>query len=48
VSRSNCKVLDNGDRFPVLVCDAVDGGRIALPEDFGERWNVILFYRGHW
>jgi hypothetical protein len=46
--RSNCKVLDNGDRFPEMACDAVDGGRIILPDDFDERWNVLLFYRGHW
>ncbi len=48
MSRTNCRVLDNGDRFPKMTCDAVDGGKIILPEDFGERWNVLLFYRGHW
>ena len=41
--RSNCKVLDNGDRFPEMACEAVDGGRIILPDDFDERWNVLLF-----
>jgi hypothetical protein len=48
MSRSNCKILDNGDSFPAMGCNAVDGRRIVLPDDFGERWNVLLFYRGHW
>jgi hypothetical protein len=27
--RSNCKVLDNGDGFPAIACDAVDRGWIV-------------------
>ena len=39
--------MDNGDRFPELTADLVDGGRVELPgEESG--WTVILFYRGHW
>jgi alkyl hydroperoxide reductase subunit AhpC len=48
MSRSNCTILDTGDNFPALEFSAVGGGMVTLPEDFGERWNVLLFYRGHW
>jgi peroxiredoxin len=26
----------------------VGGGEIVLPDDVGDSWAVILFYRGHW
>jgi alkyl hydroperoxide reductase subunit AhpC len=48
MSRSNCTTLDTGDDFPHMEFNAVGGGKVRLPEDFGERWNVLLFYRGHW
>ena len=40
--------LNTGDRFPKLSLDLVDGSKVELPEGVGGRYNVILFYRGHW
>ena len=40
--------LNTGDRFPNLSLHLVDGSTVALPEGVGGRYNVILFYRGHW
>jgi hypothetical protein len=40
MSRSNCKVLDNGDRFPAIACDAVDGGRTALPAECAPKCTI--------
>src|SRR5262245_32679402 len=40
--------LQNGDVFPDLVIDVVDGRRIKLPRDLGGSYAVILFYRGSW
>lgn len=48
MSHADCRILDTGDAFPELKFDIVGGESIALPKDFGERWNVLLFYRGHW
>jgi peroxiredoxin len=40
--------LQNGDVFPVLVIDAVDGRTIDLPRDLTGSYAVVLFYRGSW
>lgn len=48
MSRSNSSIIDTGNVFPEMTFEAVGGSIIRLPEDFGERWNIILFYRGHW
>ena len=48
MSRTGCKMLDTGDAFPRLSIDTVDGRRIELPDYFDSRWNILLFYRGHW
>ena len=48
MAHSDCKILDTGDSFPQLKFKVVEGEEISLPKDFGGRWNVLLFYRGHW
>jgi len=48
MSRAGGAFLDNGDIFPVLKFNTVEGGVIELPKDFGPGWSVLLFYRGHW
>ncbi len=40
--------LDNGDRFPTLTADTLDGEPLTLPDDVADVWTVLLFYRGHW
>jgi len=40
--------LKNGDPFPELTVDLVDGGTLHLPDDASSGWSIVLFYRGHW
>jgi peroxiredoxin len=40
--------LNAGDSFPRMTLNLVDGGKLELPEGFNAKYNVILFYRGHW
>ena len=40
--------LQQGDRFPSLTFNLIDGGSITLPKDIPTRDAAILFYRGHW
>lgn len=40
--------LDIGALFPSLTIELASGGTIALPAGQGGKWNVVLFYRGHW
>ena len=40
--------LNAGDRFPALTLNCVDGGRLDLPDSSGSKYQVVLFYRGHW
>ncbi len=41
-------MLNNGDQFPSVSGATVGGGRLTIPEDLKQEWNVVLFYRGHW
>lgn len=40
--------LQNGDRFPSLTADRLDGTTMTLPDDLAGSWSLVLFYRGHW
>ena len=40
--------LQQGDHFPSLTLNLVDGGRVRIPEEMPSRYLVLLFYRGHW
>ncbi len=40
--------LGIGATFPDLSIDLVDGGEMRLPDDLSGKYQVILFYRGHW
>lgn len=48
MARVNCKILDNGDAFPKMKFNVVNNDVIVLPDNFGNKWNVLIFYRGHW
>lgn len=41
-------ILDTGDLFPDMKVSTVGGDELTLPEDFNQKWTVLLFYRGHW
>jgi peroxiredoxin len=40
--------LDTGDVFPTLTLQLVDGQSLTIPDDLDAKYQVILFYRGHW
>ena len=40
--------LGPGSVFPKMTVNIVDGAPINLPDDLEGKYNVILFYRGHW
>jgi len=37
-----------GDSFPNMTVTRVGGGEINLPGDMDGKYNIVLFYRGHW
>ena len=40
--------LQQGDKFPAVTLNLLDGGTIEIPTDAPTRYTVLLFYRGHW
>ncbi len=40
--------LDIGDAFPVMTLNLVGGGTATLPDLGDAKYQLILFYRGHW
>ncbi len=40
--------LNTGSQFPAMMINLTGGGVINLPADMDGKYNVILFYRGHW
>lgn len=42
------KKLFEGDRFPDIELDLIDGSRITLPRQAPTLCTALLFYRGAW
>jgi peroxiredoxin len=42
------KKLEIGDVFPAMTLNLVGGGTATLPDLGDAKYQVILFYRGHW
>lgn len=40
--------LTIGKTFPTTTVAMPDGGSMTLPDDMGDGWKVIIFYRGSW
>ena len=40
--------LVQGDRFPNIELDLIDGSTITLPDQISGRYLALLFYRGEW
>jgi hypothetical protein len=40
--------LTTGSQFPNMTVNLTGGGAINLPADMDGKYNVVLFYRGHW
>jgi hypothetical protein len=37
-----------GKAFPAVTVSLSDGSSMSLPDDMGEAWKAIVFYRGSW
>ena len=54
IQTATCRILNmgnklgQGDPFPQLTLNMVGGGTIDLPDNLNAKYNVVLFYRGHW
>ena len=40
--------LQQGDRFPGMTLNLINGETLLLPEEMPSRYLALLFYRGHW
>ena len=40
--------VNDGDIFPGMTLNLVDGGTVDLPDGIDAKYKIILFYRGHW
>ena len=40
--------LTTDSQFPNMTVNLIGGGVINLPADMDGKYNVVLFYRGHW
>lgn len=40
--------LAAGDQFPATTITLSDGSQMTLPDDMGDGWKVIIFFRGNW
>lgn len=40
--------LYTGDIFPDLAVKVVGGGTVDLKQSLDAKYNIVLFYRGHW
>ena len=42
------KKLGIGDQFPDITLNLVSGGELVIPAGMDAKYNIVLFYRGHW
>ncbi len=40
--------LNMGDSFTSITLNLVGGRSVNLPADLDAKYNMVLFYRGHW
>jgi len=40
--------LAAGQKFPNTSLTLSDGGAMRLPDDMGDGWKAIIFFRGIW
>ena len=44
----NTHPLDTCEQFPDIAFATLEHGTFRIPEYFGDRWGIVLFYRGVW
>jgi hypothetical protein len=48
MSKMGLTFLDVNDVFPEIDLKLASGKTLRVPEETGEGYGVILFYRGYW
>ena len=48
MARLGTKILDSNDPFPEIEMKLISGEKLKLPQDAGDGYAVIFFYRGYW
>ncbi len=48
MARAGARILDSGEKLPVVTMETVAHGRLTVPDWFGGKWGVFLLYRAHW
>lgn len=48
MTKVNLHFLDIDSPFPDLALKLLSGDVLNLPEGFGDRYGILLIYRGDW
>lgn len=48
MAKQNTHFLDTHSPFPELALHLISGERLLLPEGLGNRYGILLIYRGDW
>lgn len=48
MARKQGVILDTGDPFPEMNLQLTNGEILSFPEQMGDGYSVVLFYRGKW
>lgn len=48
MAKTDSTFLDTGNDYPKMDLQLLNGTTLRLPNDFGNGYGVVLFYRGHW
>lgn len=48
MARYTAKCLDVDDLFPSMELRLLSGDSMNIPDELGDGYSVVLFYRGYW
>ena len=48
MARAEANILDTGDRVPRFELQLVSGKSIVIPDELGDQFTAIFFFRGYW
>lgn len=48
MARYTVKCLDADDLFPPMELRLLSGDSMNIPDELGDGYSVVLFYRGYW
>jgi peroxiredoxin len=48
MARCGPGLLDTNDSFPQITLQLINGEMLNLPDEKGDGYAVLFFYRGYW